>query len=80
MLYSSNTVTAVLFSFPFTHQHMLCFPSADFSILYIQSFVYTVYDELAGRRQGPEPSGKSAASFRSHITTTETNTGEPLHT
>lgn len=53
-------------------------PSADFSILYIQSFVYTVYDELAGQRQGPGPSGKSAACCHSHIATTETDTGEPL--
>lgn len=50
-----------------------------FSILYIQSFVYTVYDELAGQRKGPGSSGKSAASCHSHIPTTEANTGEPLH-
>lgn len=51
---------------------------SGFSILYIQSFVYTVYDELAGQRQGPGSSGKSAASCPSDITTTEANTGEPL--
>lgn len=50
-----------------------------FSILYIQSFVYTVYDELAGQRQGPGPSGKSAASCHSNITTTEANPGELLN-
>lgn len=49
---------------------------ADFSILYIQSFVYTVYDELAGQRQGPGPSGKGVSSCYSHISTTETDTGE----
>lgn len=49
---------------------------ADFSILYIQSFVYTVYDELAGQRQGPGPSGKSDTCRHSHIATTETDTGE----
>lgn len=49
---------------------------ADFSILYIQSFVYTVYDELTGQRQGPGPSGKSITCCHSHITTTETDTGE----
>lgn len=52
------------------------FSFADFSILYIQSFVYTVYDELTGQRQGPGPSGKSITCCHSHITTTKTDTGE----
>lgn len=56
---------------------ILPFFFADFSILYIQSFVYTVYDELAGQRKGPGPSGKSTACCHSHIATTETDTGEP---
>lgn len=54
------------------------FMFAGFSILYIQSFVYTVYDELAGGRQGPGSSGKNAASCHSHAATTEANTGEHL--
>ena len=54
-----------------------CFGSfADFSILYIHSFVYTVYDELAGRRQGPGPSGEDAAHRHTLLPTTETDTGE----
>lgn len=53
---------------------------ADFSILYIQSFVYTVYDEFTGQRQGPAPgpSWKRAACSHSRFTATETDAGEQL--
>lgn len=44
-----------------------------FSILYIHSFVYTVYDDLAGRRPGH--SGESAAHVHTDHTATETASG-----
>lgn len=55
----------------------LCFVFSDFSILYIHSFVYTVYDDLTGRRPSPGHSGESAAHIHTDHTATETASGTP---
>lgn len=55
-----------------------CFCFRFFLILYIHSFLYTVYNELAVWAQDPGPSGKGAAHCCSFISTTETNTGKTV--
>lgn len=49
---------------------------ADFSILYIHFFVYTVYDDFSGQQSIPGDSGQNAAHHHyTNNTTTETDTG-----
>lgn len=48
----------------------------EFSILYIHSFVYTVYDDITGQRTCPGHSGESAAHEHARHTATETASGK----
>lgn len=59
----------------FTLPLSLLLPPADFSILYIHCFVYTVYDDFSGQQSSPGDSGQNAAHHYTNNTATETDTG-----